>query len=119
MQQTNVSRRDALRAGLAAGVSLILPAAMLGCDRKDSAMPRDTGPTGESAPSAPSVSPAPSPPTAPTGKASQASVQYQAQPQGEQKCSNCLHFIAASNTCVVVEGQISPEGWCSIWVKAA
>lgn len=113
MQQTLLSRRDALRAGLAAGVSLIVPAAILGCGRKDDAMPRDTGPTGEPAPGAPS------PPTAPAGKASQASVQYQVQPQGEQKCGNCMHFNADSNTCKVVEGQISPEGWCRIWAKAA
>ncbi|HSG22569.1 MAG TPA: hypothetical protein VLA64_06365 [Azonexus sp.] len=50
-------------------------------------------------------------------KATQASVQYQAKPNGAQKCATCLNFIAGSNTCKVVEGQVSPEGWCKIWVK--
>lgn len=52
-------------------------------------------------------------------KATQASVQYQAKPKGDQKCANCLNFIAASNTCKVVDGQVSPEGWCKVWVKKA
>jgi hypothetical protein len=50
---------------------------------------------------------------------SQASVQYQTQPQGEQKCSLCTHFIAESNSCMLVEGQISPDGWCRMWAKKA
>lgn len=54
-----------------------------------------------------------------TKKATQASVQYQAKPNGTQKCATCLNFIAGSNTCKVVEGQVSPEGWCKIWVKKA
>lgn len=54
-----------------------------------------------------------------TTKVSQSSVQYQPQPRGEQKCANCMHFIADSNTCKLVEGTISPEGWCVIWVNAA
>jgi hypothetical protein len=57
-------------------------------------------------------------PAAPA-KVSQASVKYQTQPKGEQKCANCMHFIAESNTCKLVEGNISPEGWCILWAKAA
>jgi len=48
-----------------------------------------------------------------------ANVQYQLQPKGEQKCGNCANFIAESNTCKQVDGQISPEGWCVIWTKKA
>ena len=50
------------------------------------------------------------------GKVSKAQVQYQDQPKGEQKCGNCMHFIAP-NSCMVVDGSISPEGWCKLWVK--
>ena len=32
-------------------------------------------------------------------------------------CGNCLNFVAGSNTCKVVEGQVSPEGWCIFWAK--
>jgi hypothetical protein len=30
-----------------------------------------------------------------------------------------MHFIADSNTCKLVEGTVSPEGWCVIWANAA
>jgi hypothetical protein len=46
-------------------------------------------------------------------------VQYQTQPKGDQKCGGCLHFIAESNTCKLVEGQISPDGWCILWAQKA
>jgi high potential iron-sulfur protein len=49
-------------------------------------------------------------------KASQASVQYQDKPKGDQQCDNCLQF-EAPNACKTVEGKISPKGWCAIWVK--
>jgi hypothetical protein len=47
----------------------------------------------------------------------QANVQYQGQPKGEQKCAGCEHFVTGSNTCKLVEGQVSAEGWCAIWLK--
>ncbi|MBU0656986.1 MAG: high-potential iron-sulfur protein [Gammaproteobacteria bacterium] len=55
----------------------------------------------------------------PSGKVSQEQAQYQDQPKGDQRCDNCQHFVAENNTCGVVEGQISPQGWCSLWVKLA
>lgn len=50
-------------------------------------------------------------------KASKEAMRYQGQPKNGQKCSGCSLFIpgesASSNgTCQVVEGEISPEGWC-------
>jgi len=30
-----------------------------------------------------------------------------------------MNFIAESKTCKLVDGQISPEGWCSLWAKKA
>jgi len=49
-------------------------------------------------------------------KTSKEQVQYQDQPKGEQKCANCMHFIAP-NSCKLVEGEISPEGWCTLWAQ--
>ena len=49
-------------------------------------------------------------------KASQAAMKYQNKPNGDQKCSNCLQFDPPSS-CKVVEGKISPEGYCIAWVK--
>ena len=112
------SRRVVLRGALAVGCGLLLPAALLGCDSKKGESPTGAAPdTGSAAPdSSPSADAA-----APTEtvKMSQASVQYQTQPKGEQKCDGCLHFIAESNTCKLVEGQISPDGWCSLWAQKA
>lgn len=52
-------------------------------------------------------------------KVPQASVMYQTKPNGDQKCSTCTNFIAESKTCKLVEGNISPDGWCKLWAKKA
>ena len=49
-------------------------------------------------------------------KASKAAMKYQDHPNGEQKCSDCLQFVPP-NSCKVVEGDISPNGYCIAWVK--
>jgi hypothetical protein len=49
-------------------------------------------------------------------KMSKSSVGYRGSPKGSQKCSNCALFIAPAS-CKSVEGPISPNGWCNIWVK--
>ena len=51
-------------------------------------------------------------------KMSQPSVAYQDTPKGDQKCSNCSLF-QEPNGCTLVDGNISPEGWCRFWVKKA
>ena len=51
-------------------------------------------------------------------KASKAAMKYQDKPNGSMKCSNCLQFEPPSS-CKVVEGTISPEGYCIAWVKKA
>jgi high potential iron-sulfur protein len=109
------SRRIVLRGALAAGYSLWVPMLLSGCDSKKGA---DSTSPAPASPPATSAKPAPAAPAA-TGKVAQATVQYQLQPKGDQKCSNCMHFIAESNTCKLVEGQISPEAWCSLWAKKA
>ncbi len=44
-------------------------------------------------------------------KLEQAAVQYQDHPKDGQKCSICVNFIAP-NACKLVNGTISPEGYC-------
>jgi high potential iron-sulfur protein len=51
-------------------------------------------------------------------KMSQPSVSYQDSPKGDQKCSNCSLFQEPDG-CTLVDGKISPEGWCKFWVKKA
>lgn len=106
-------RRLVLRGALVLGFSPWVPIALVGCDSKKDATPSGAAPAGSPATSAGSAAPAA------TSKVSPASVQYQAQPKGEQKCGGCLNFVAESSTCKVVAGQVSAEGWCSLWVKKA
>ena len=53
-----------------------------------------------------------------TAKMSQPSVGYQDSPKGDQECSNCSLF-QEPNACTLVDGEISPKGWCKFWVKKA
>ena len=52
-------------------------------------------------------------------KMSQQSVAYQDSPKDDQQCSNCSLFQAPTNTCTIVDGNISPTGWCKYWAKKA
>jgi len=45
-----------------------------------------------------------------------AAVSYQATPKDGKKCSDCNLFIAPK-ACKSVTGEISPEGYCKLWVK--
>lgn len=51
-------------------------------------------------------------------KGAKAQFKYQDKPNGKQKCSGCSLFVpgktaTANGTCKVVEGSISPNGWCT------
>ncbi len=55
-------------------------------------------------------------------KANKKAMQYQDQPKNGQECDTCLQYIpgpkpGANGTCKVVEGPISPKGWCVAYVK--
>ncbi|HWR78181.1 MAG TPA: hypothetical protein VN283_13345 [Thiobacillus sp.] len=113
MKEEIPPRRVVLRGALAMGCGLLLPAALFGCDSKKGANSTGAAQAGSPATSADAAAPAA------TRKVSQASVQYQTQPKGGQKCDGCLHFIAGSNSCKLVEGQISPGGWCTLWAQKA
>jgi secreted PhoX family phosphatase len=49
-------------------------------------------------------------------KVAQSAAQYQASPKNGQQCSTCSHFQAPSS-CQVVDGSISPNGWCALYTK--
>ena len=49
-------------------------------------------------------------------KASKVAMQYQDHPNGDKQCSNCAQFIP-SNGCQIVEGVVSPQGYCMSWQK--
>ena len=49
-------------------------------------------------------------------KIQQASVKYQTEPKDGKQCSDC-NFFVAPNSCKQVDGNISPTGYCLLWVK--
>ena len=49
-------------------------------------------------------------------KASKAAMKYQDHPDGDKKCSECMQFMPPDG-CKVVEGTISPNGYCIAFVK--
>ena len=49
-------------------------------------------------------------------KLAQAAVKYQTEPRDGHQCDGCVQFVAP-NSCKLVDGEISPTGWCSLWVK--
>ena len=50
-------------------------------------------------------------------KLAQAAVKYQPDPGKDgHQCDGC-NFFVAPNSCKMVDGDIAPTGWCSLWVK--
>ncbi len=49
-------------------------------------------------------------------KVKQAVAKYQDKPKNGQKCSDC-RFFRPPKACLLVEGDISPDGWCSFFAK--
>ncbi|MFI5012349.1 MAG: high-potential iron-sulfur protein [Hyphomicrobiales bacterium] len=50
-------------------------------------------------------------------KIPQSAVAYRSTPNAAQHCDNC-RLWEAPNACKTVDGTISPQGWCRIYVKA-
>ena len=51
-------------------------------------------------------------------KMSKQAAQYQDSPNGDQKCADCRFFIEGGS-CQLVEGEISPNGWCMLFQPKA
>jgi hypothetical protein len=86
LEMINLSRRGLIRAaGVAAGGGVLIAA-------------------GVAAPSA----------QAQVKKVSQKQVHYRPTPNGNAQCSKCAHFLPPSH-CGVVQGTVSPHGWCSLF----
>lgn len=47
-------------------------------------------------------------------KVSQATAKYQNTPKGQQSCAVCVNF-QPPNACKLVEGTVSPRGWCMLF----
>jgi hypothetical protein len=51
-------------------------------------------------------------------KAAQNAVAYQDKPKGTQRCDACTLF-QPPKSCKVVDGDVSPQGWCSLFSAKA
>jgi hypothetical protein len=49
-------------------------------------------------------------------KVPQKTVAYQDKPKGTDRCDGCNNF-QPPNACKLVEGEINPQGWCSLFTK--
>lgn len=53
-------------------------------------------------------------PSAAASRMPQKAVSYQPTPKGDQQCANCLNFQPPAS-CKMVDGAISPSGWCTLY----
>jgi hypothetical protein len=60
---------------------------------------------------------APGPTRAADEKLSKQQAEYQDSPKGIQMCATCTLF-EAPHSCKVVEGDVSPSGWCKAYAMA-
>ena len=51
-------------------------------------------------------------------KLAQSAAKNQPTPKDGKQCDGCKLFVAP-NACKSVAGEISPSGWCALWVKKA
>jgi hypothetical protein len=51
-------------------------------------------------------------------KMSKQTAEYQDSPKGDQKCEGCRFFVEEAS-CQLVEGEISPNGWCRLFQPKA
>jgi hypothetical protein len=51
-----------------------------------------------------------------SGKVSQQAAAYQTSPKNGQRCTDCALYIAPAS-CKLVDGAISPAGWCKFFAK--
>lgn len=49
-------------------------------------------------------------------KTDKKTAKYQDRPKNGQNCAQC-NFFRPPKSCQLVEGDISPNGWCSFWAK--
>jgi High potential iron-sulfur protein len=61
-----------------------------------------------------------------TNGALRTSLKYQGKPEGEKSCGTCVQFVPGANAkalggCKIMPGdtEISPQGYCTAWVKKA
>jgi len=118
LNEQGFSRRSVLRKVAAALGAAGATAALAACGSSRTAAPPPPAP-GPIIPPAPPpmAAPAPPPPLA-AAKETKREARYQNHPKGRERCGRCSHFVRP-NGCEIVEGRISPRGWCTHFTPAA
>ena len=117
METHDQQRRILLRGAFMSSCALILPGLLTGCDRNGNTDSTGTG-MNETGPAPGAATSGDVGTKAQSGsKMSKQAAKYQDNPNGEQQCDNCAHYIAETNTCKLVEGNVSPGGWCMLWTR--
>jgi hypothetical protein len=52
------------------------------------------------------------------GKLPKSQARYQPGPNGDRRCASCVHF-ASPTSCDIVDGDVSPQGWCQFYGQKA
>lgn len=115
MEKHDPKRRTLLLGTFTVGAALALSACK---GKQDGKASGGTEPAPEAAPGTAPQNQTRAVDEAPPSKMSKEGAQYQDKPQDGRKCADCTNFIAASKTCKVVEGEVSPQGWCIFWAQA-
>jgi hypothetical protein len=124
MPKHDPKRRILLSRAITLGTALTVFPVLSACRDQETDSPaepdraRPDQPTSER-PGAPEDGAAPSQPRSEVAKITKAQAQYQEQPQDDQQCSNCVHFLADSGSCKLVQGSIAPEAWCMLWAQGS
>jgi hypothetical protein len=110
--QKTLSRRSILRNAAAVVGVTGASALTAACGSSRPAPPPPPAPVAPPAPPPPVAAPAPPPPPpVAAAKEPKREARYQNHPHGRERCGRCVHFLAP-NGCEIVEGRISPRGWC-------
>lgn len=122
MKSYDLKRRQFLHTLLAAGSVAVLPVLTIGCDRKRNFPdPKVEDESDAATPETQGANKAESSNTGsnPSTKMSKEQAGYQEKQNGDQRCADCRYFNAGDNSCQLVEGSISPDAWCMLYVKTA
>jgi hypothetical protein len=119
METHDQQRRVILRGVLIASCALATPMLFTGCNRSESSNSSGTGGSGTGQMSDETTSSSGNTSAQGSGKTSKEQAKYQDHPNGSQSCASCEQFVAETSTCKVVEGKVSPGGWCALWTKKA
>jgi len=50
-------------------------------------------------------------------KVTKEAAKYQDSPHDANRCSECTFFVSKDSSCTIVEGTVSPDGWCTYFSK--